>query len=134
MVVEDFSCRTITFEEYTFPGISGLAKEVQRHTGYGYGAVIRTHDFHNGPALVDNRLWFTIFNVLAPSWSWVALTRRGILHPVALSPVLDHEKDVFVRIAQILRIELVYAGKDESGRITSGKLHLKAPCRSVGPS
>jgi hypothetical protein len=48
MVVEDFSCRTITFEEYTFPGISGLAKEVQRHTGYEYGAVIRTHDFHNG--------------------------------------------------------------------------------------
>jgi hypothetical protein len=45
MVVEDFSCRTITFEEYTFPGISGLAKEVQRHTGYEYGAVIRTHDF-----------------------------------------------------------------------------------------
>ena len=123
---------TITFKEDTFPTIFGLEKEVQRHTGYECPVGIWTQDFQNGLLWSITGFGSPSSTYVGPSWSWATPTCGGILHPAALSPDFDNEKDVFARITKILRIELVYAGEDEFGRITSGKLHLKAPCISAG--
>lgn len=46
--VLQFSVRSLTFDRDSLPAISGVAKEVQRHTGFDYHAGLWWQDMHNG--------------------------------------------------------------------------------------
>ena len=47
-IVTNFCGRQITFKTDTFPAISGIAREIGKHTRYEYHAGIWKEDFHNG--------------------------------------------------------------------------------------
>ncbi|TVY25481.1 hypothetical protein LHYA1_G005729 [Lachnellula hyalina] len=134
-VVIDLCSRDITFEEDCLPAISGLAKEVKRHTGYEYRAGIWTQDFHNGLlwSVQDGGLYPSTY--VAPSWSWAAIKCGNQVRPACVAPTspvfTGLDESSLTPIAKILQINLVYLGEDEFGPIKSGELRINAPYKSV---
>jgi len=134
-VVRDLCSRDITFEEDSLPAISGLAKEVKRHTGYEYRAGIWTQDFHNGLLWSVRGRALYPSTYVAPSWSWAAIKSGNHLLPAYVGsyiPVFTGlVGSILTPIAEILQINLGYLGEDEFGPIRSGELRINAPHKSL---
>jgi hypothetical protein len=128
-MVSQFCARNITFEEDSLPAISGLAREVERHTGYAYRAGIWAQDYHNGLLWLASGRASYPSTYIAPSWSWAAI-KSGIVVQMAClrrpRPKLTSEKVVFTPIAELLEVDIMLFGEDEFGPITAGKLQINA--------
>jgi short subunit fatty acids transporter len=125
-----FCARRITFEEDSLSAVSGLAKEVNRHTGKKYLAGIWAHDIYNG------LLWSTGAQAsypstyVAPSWSWASIKKGCIVNPacIPLTETLYLDQSVIIKpAAKILETHVTYAGGDDFGPVVSGKLRINAP-------
>jgi len=127
-LVKQFSGRKITFEADTFAAISGLAKEVKRLTGHEYKAGLWAEDIHNGLLWSTDGCASPQQNYVAPSWSWASTRKGGTIN----SSCIGGQLLPLTCIAEILEIRLAYAATDEFGAVTSAKLRITAPSRSIG--
>jgi hypothetical protein len=129
-ILEDFVLRNITYDADRLPAISGVAKEIARHTGYTYKAGLWEQH------LQIELLWSTSGNAtwlhdhVAPSWSWASLdfSTTGCL--------LFHESEIgdrhnILKLINVLSVEVSYAGSDEFGRVTSAQLSISGRCREI---
>jgi Heterokaryon incompatibility protein (HET) len=127
-LVMQFCTRKITYEQDSFPAISGLAKEVQRHTGFDYYAGLWAQDLHNA------LLWSTEGHAalpstyVAPSWSWASIKRGATIYPACEGPLVEINRNkIFTPVAEVLEVRVVLSGGDKFGQILSGRLQVNAP-------
>ncbi|KAE9368864.1 hypothetical protein N431DRAFT_494223 [Stipitochalara longipes BDJ] len=129
--VEDFGCREITFKTDTLPAISGIAREIARHTGYHYYAGIWKEDFHNG------LLWWIVYNgpnplvSPGPSWSWASRSNSStiaLVFSVALDPMWL-KKSYMEPVSEVLAIDMDISGKEPFSEVCSGSIRLRAQYR-----
>ena len=138
LIVQQFLSRSITYETDSLPAISGLAREVNRHTGYDYLAGLWRQDIHNGLLWSIEGCAKYPDEYVGPSWSWVSLkktinsVRGAALGPERPTYIYDGVDVNLEPVAQILGSDTVYASGDPFGPIRSATLHLKAPCRAIG--
>ena len=137
LIVRQFLSRSITYETDSLPAISGLAREVNRHTGYDYLAGLWRQDIHNGLLWSIKGCAEYPDEYVGPSWSWVSLkkiinsVRGAALGPDRPTYIYDSVDASLEPVAQILGTDTVYASSDPFGPIRSAILHLKAPCRAI---
>jgi hypothetical protein len=132
-IIGAFCERKITFKTDTFPAISGVAREIEKHTGYEYHAGIWKEDFHNG------LLWSIICTnpnsspSSAPSWSWAILSNNSTtirVFPSAFPP--QHFRESYLEpIADLLTINVEISGDDQFSQVCSGIIRLRAPYKNV---
>ena len=130
-IVQEFCDRAITFKTDTFSAISGIAKEVQRHTGMEYRAGIWMQDFHNG------LLWSTYgsginpSSYIGPSWSWAVMGNQTSVYPAAdRMPIVTSNKTM-KPIAEALSVDVVPSTHDNFGPIKSAKLRVYSRWKSA---
>ncbi|PVH80499.1 HET-domain-containing protein [Cadophora sp. DSE1049] len=137
LIVQQFLSRSITYETDSLPAISGLAREVKRHTGYNYLAGLWAQDIHNG--LLWSIKGYAKYpdEYVGPSWSWVSLkktidsVRAAALGPDRPTYIYDRIDVKLEPVAEFLGTDIVYASDDLFGPIESATLRLKAPCRAI---
>jgi Heterokaryon incompatibility protein (HET) len=132
-IIEDFCERQITFKTDTFPAISGIAREIGKHTSDEYHAGIWKEDFHNG------LLWSLICTnpnsstSSAPSWSWAILSNNLTtirVFPAAFPP--QHFWESYLEpIADLLAIDVEISGDDQFSQVRCGIIRLQAPYKNV---
>jgi hypothetical protein len=132
-IITDFCGRQITFKTDTFPAISGIAREIGKHTSDEYHAGIWKEDFHNG------LLWSMICTnpnsstSSAPSWSWAMLSNNSTtikVFPAAFPP--QHFRESCLKpIADLLAIDVKISGDDQFSQVRSGIIRLRAPYKKV---
>lgn len=125
--MQDFASRALTYDTDRLPALSGVAKEVARHTGYTYKAGLWEEDMHS------DLLWRIEGEVqlpatyTAPSWSWAGHRMgNGKAELETMGTKFRHYASN--SIAEIISVDLVYGGIDIYGQISSGQLMLRAPC------
>jgi hypothetical protein len=134
-IITDFSDRRITFNVDRLPAISGIAKEVARHTGYDYKAGLWLQNIH------QDLLWEVGHRgrhdkatkpaqYIAPSWSWASLkfSADGCYLGGLRSEFQENE---VVNLATVLSIEVQSAGSDVFGRVNSGQIIIRSKCRKT---
>lgn len=126
-IVQDFASRALTYDSDRLPALSGVAKEVARHTGYAYKAGIWEEEVHS------DLLWriegeaATPSTYTAPSWSWAG-HRSGSGKAKLATMSTKFRRYESHTVAEILSIDLIHAGLDPYGQVSSGQLKLRAPC------
>ena len=124
-IVKDFASRSLTYETDRLPAVSGIAKEVARHTGYTYKAGLWKEEIHS------ELLWRVEGEIkkqtqyIAPSWSWAGHNFSSDNCKLANTSAQLRRYKSHV-LAQILSIDVVPAGPDPFGQVSAGKLVLKA--------
>lgn len=129
-IVLEFCHRKITFKTDTFPAISGIAKEVQRHTGMEYKAGIWMQDFHNGLLWSTYGLGLNPSSYIGPSWSWAVMGNLTHVYPAAILKNFTPE-DRMKPIAKIFSVDVVPSTSDNFGSIKSGKLQIDSLWKSA---
>ena len=130
-IVGVYCQRHMSFSRDKFPAISGIAKEVARHTGFDYLAGIWAQDFHNGLMWATDGCEKRSEEYVAPTWSW-ASTCNHRLHTAAL--VIPWNRDMFpvTPAAEVVDIDIKYAGLDTFSAVTSAVLRMKGRCMVLG--
>ncbi|PMD40654.1 HET-domain-containing protein, partial [Hyaloscypha variabilis F] len=72
-IVETYLQRDLTLVEDKFPAISGIAKAVEKRTGFEYRAGIWLDDFHCGLSWFIEGRSEREKTYIAPSWSWASI-------------------------------------------------------------
>ncbi|RDW58859.1 hypothetical protein BP6252_13335 [Coleophoma cylindrospora] len=136
-VVDDYSCRRITYVNDRLPAISGLAREFHVRTGYQYKAGLWQEDMHRG------LIWSATgmgkrssSEYIAPSWSWASVdfTECGERSFRTLYPYRAGWEFSFSRLTADASIEQVcirnaYEG-DAFSQVTSGYLIISGEWRA----
>ncbi|RDW57689.1 hypothetical protein BP5796_12490 [Coleophoma crateriformis] len=136
-VVDDYSCRRITYVNDRLPAISGLAREFHVRTGYQYKAGLWQEDMHRG------LIWSATgmgkrssSEYIAPSWSWASVdfTECGERSFRTLYPYKASWEFSFSRLTADASIEQVcvrnaYDG-DAFSQVTSGYLVISGEWRA----
>jgi len=131
-VVQIFCQRHISFSADVFPAISGIAKEVARHTGFEYRAGIWAQDFHNGLMWTTDGSQQKSKDYVGPTWTWASACNRGLKLPGALIASFSRQEDIINPTAEIIDIDIKYAGRDEFSAVTSGTLQIKGRHVALG--
>ncbi|KAL5331591.1 hypothetical protein ACEPPN_001125 [Leptodophora sp. 'Broadleaf-Isolate-01'] len=76
-IMWNFTRCAITFPSDRFPAISGLAREVYRHTDWAYVAGLWKEYIHLGLLWSTRDVASPAKEYVAPSWSWASLDIRG---------------------------------------------------------
>ena len=131
---ENYCTRSLTFENDRLAAIAGLAKEIQRQTGYTYKAGLWLEDIHTGLLWAVNGRGQRAASLpyRAPSWSWASLDVE-FLWGQDTNPnfqvymhVWSWEKDMkSPHSAAILAGDAETANDDASGTINSSVLSLE---------
>jgi hypothetical protein len=129
-IVQEFCHRQITFKTDTFPAISGIAKEVQRHTGMEYKAGIWMQDFHNGLLWSTYGLGLNPSSYIGPSWSWAIMGNQTEVYPAAILRETNFD-DTMKPIAKVLSVDVVSSTYDNFGPIKSAKLQIDSPWKNA---
>ncbi|KAE9379935.1 HET-domain-containing protein [Stipitochalara longipes BDJ] len=123
IIVEYYAACALTREEDKLVAIAGVAKEVQRLTGWKYLAGIWEQN------LIFDLLWFSIggYNrfheanpFLAPSWSW-ASARGQVTFTYYYLHGITIKDAIFI---QIVEVYVSTKGGDETGQVTDGFLKV----------
>jgi hypothetical protein len=132
-LVANFSKRMITFKADTLAAMSGIAREIQRHTGYEYHAGIWKEDIHNG------LLWSIICRepnpsvFFGPSWSWAMLSNNStaiMLYPAAFF-LPRPGRSYLEPISDVLAIGEESSEADVFSQSKSSTLCLRAPYKNA---
>jgi hypothetical protein len=68
--VQDFASRALTYDTDKLPALSGLAKEVARHTSYTYKAGLWEDEIYSDLLWRIEGKAQTPASYTAPSWTW----------------------------------------------------------------
>jgi len=133
-ILADFNQRSITKDNDRLPAISGIAKEVARHTGYHYKAGLWSENIH------EELFWHSTrdpryrgtkpTSYVAPSWSWASLNFSpiGIEVPFWRIFHIGHE---IKPIAEILNFSVTNTGPDAYGQVSSASLEVRSKYREI---
>jgi hypothetical protein len=130
LILDDFVSRKITHNTDRLPAISGVAKEVARHTRQTYKAGLWEQDIHT------EILWYTSGNArrlndyIAPSWSWVSLDFSTVDCHLFHQSGSDIGQNI-LRLASVLSIDVSYVGTDEFGQVTSARMSIRRRCMEI---
>ncbi|KAK0108074.1 hypothetical protein ONS95_002895 [Cadophora gregata] len=137
LIVQQFLRRNITYEIDSLPAISGLAREVRRHTGYDYLVGLWSQDFFNGLLWSIDSFTRCPKVYVGPSWSWVSRRAKyGSAKAAGLGPnrfvhIFDKIDIRLDPVAEVMGTDIVYTTDDIFGPVKSATLRLKAPCLSI---
>ncbi|KAL2071805.1 hypothetical protein VTL71DRAFT_13040 [Oculimacula yallundae] len=138
VVAQEFLRRNITYESDALPAISGLAREVHRHTRHDYVVGLWAQDMHNGLLWSIQDAVKELESYVGPSWSWISIAKGPMnnLCAAALGPerttyIYDVVDVKLLPIAEVLATHIDYVTSDHYGPIRSASLQLKAPCRAI---
>lgn len=119
--------RLLIFQDDKLPAISGIAREIQRQSGFTYKAGIWLEDISRGLAWDTSGAGKQPEQYQAPSWSWAGLDvleigDRPIREPTYhFSPYAPHKKAEFARhSAEIVAYEVISRDGDPYGCVKSG--------------
>jgi hypothetical protein len=136
-IVNEFTARSISFNEDKFPAISGVAKEVQRNSGHTYKAGLWLEDIHMG------LLWSSLkpgttktASYIAPSWSWASLNFDDRDYPYyeTLRATYHHDLHNYAltsHAAEIINVSVANVDDDPFGQVLSGSLTIQGPCQKI---
>lgn len=116
-IVKNFVTRSITYDSDRLPAISGIAKEVARHTGHTYKAGLWVENIHADLLWrVDGSSTKTRMYT-GPSWSWISqVLEKGSKLVTIREQRYPDERRIG---ASILSIDVVLESEDPYGRITA---------------
>jgi hypothetical protein len=129
-IVQDFASRALTYGTDRLPALSGVAKEVARHTRYTYKAGLWEEEIHS------DLLWRVEGQVqapstyIAPSWSWAGHGTSSEKAKLATMSTKFRRYESHA-IAEIISIDVILAGPDPYGQVSLGQLSLRAPCFQI---
>jgi hypothetical protein len=128
-IVQDFASRALTYDTDKLPALSGLAKEVARHTSYTYKAGLWEDEIHSDLLWRIEGKAQTPASYTAPSWTWAGhnIGGKGKLATMSANARRYESQN----IVQILSIGLVHKSPDTFGQVTSGQLCLRGPCLEI---
>ena len=130
LILDDFVSRKITYNTDRLPAISGVAKEVARHTRQTYKAGLWEQDIHT------EILWYTSGNAtrlvdnIAPSWSWASLDFSTVDCHLFHQSGSDIGHNI-LRLARVLSIDVSYVGTDEFGQVASARMSIRGRCMEI---
>ncbi|KAH8590957.1 heterokaryon incompatibility protein-domain-containing protein [Bisporella sp. PMI_857] len=129
-MVWEFSSRSISYTADALPAVSGIAREVARHTGFRYRAGLWLEDFHSG------LLWWAkkagcSFSDAGPTWSWASIRYGSLASSMDFITIYGDCQIVRMNLSKVISIDITHASNDEFSRITMGRLHMDGPCRPV---
>ncbi|KAG4441301.1 hypothetical protein IFR05_003229 [Cadophora sp. M221] len=77
LVVNEYVKRSLTVEQDRFPALYGIARQIERRTGYKYKAGMWLEDIHVGLMWTTNGTGLKRKNIACPSWSWAGVVFPG---------------------------------------------------------
>ncbi|KAH9206680.1 hypothetical protein DL95DRAFT_315137 [Leptodontidium sp. 2 PMI_412] len=128
-IMWNFTRRAITFPSDRFPAISGLAREVYRHTDWTYVAGLWKEYIHLGLLWSTRDVASPAKEYVAPSWSWASLDIRGPVGDRAGMSAPSTWNSEFYERAELSEADVLLANDDTFGQVTSGKLNMRGPLR-----
>ncbi|KAL3420655.1 heterokaryon incompatibility protein [Phlyctema vagabunda] len=131
-MVNDFASRSLTYDTDRFAAISGLAREVEKHTLNDYRAGLWNQEIHRG------LLWYVSptstepSEYIAPSWSWASINTRPNPNRTVWSLFHPHLKPFkgsghVSAICRVLDIKVTNITTDVFSQVTSGSLTIQGP-------
>ena len=126
-IVQDFASRALTYDTDRLPALSGVAKEVARHTGYAYRGGLWEEEMHSDLLWRIEGAAQPSATYTAPSWNWAGY-RMGNGKAKLATMGTKFRRYESHPVAEILSVDLIYVGPDSYGQISSGQLILRAPC------
>jgi len=132
LILVNFVSRNVTHNTDRLPAISGVAKEVARHTRQTYKAGLWEEEIHT------ELLWSTSgnatrlhdYNYIAPSWSWASLNFSSKDCHLYHQSGRDNRHNI-LRLARVLSIDVSYVGTDEFGQVASARLSIWGRCMEI---
>lgn len=123
------SRRGITFASDRLPAISGLAREVYRHTEWTYLAGLWKEYIHLGLLWSTRDVASLSKEYVAPSWSWASLDIHGPVGDLMGIGIPETWHSDFEERAELLEATVQLAGNDPFGQVFGGKLQMRGPLR-----
>lgn len=128
-IVADFASREITYETDRLPAISGVAREVARHTKYDYRAGLWLQAMYIGLLWYLPKCGTRSRSYVAPSWSWASVQTQPTpgcitaLFTVSLS--LSTYTKIKEKLVNFIGVETSCSTPDSFSQVTSGRITAK---------
>ncbi|RDW66443.1 hypothetical protein BP6252_10078 [Coleophoma cylindrospora] len=137
-MVNNFASRSLTYDTDRFLAISGLAREVEKHTRNDYRAGLWLQEMHRGLLWYVSPPGVRSETYIAPSWSWASVntmanpTRNvwSLFHP-HLKPYKGQGN--LVPISTVIDVAVQNVNKDIFAQVTSAALTLLGPVFKASP-
>ena len=124
LILNDFISRKITHNTNRLPAISGVAKEVARHTRQTYKAGLWEQDIYTEILQYTSSNATRLSDYIAPSWSQVSLDFSTMDYHLFHQSGSDIGHNI-LRLARVLSINVSYVRKDEFGKVASARLSIR---------
>lgn len=119
-IVEQYSKRTLKFDQDIFPALQGIAKSMGQNRAYFAGVW--------NDSVIEDLLWCSLTATRpeewrAPTWSWASV--KGSVY---FNPLGRYDPEI---LASVVSIKAVPAGSDPFGQLKSAQITLKGCCLSM---
>jgi hypothetical protein len=130
LILVNFVSRKVTHSTDRLPSISGVAKEVARHTGQTYKAGLWEEEIYTELLWSTNGNATRLHDDIAPSWSWASLDFSSKSCNLYYQSGRGNSHNI-LRLARVLSIDVSYVGTDEFGQVASGRLSIWGRCMEI---
>ena len=138
LIINKYVKRGLTLEQDRLPALSGIARQIQKRSGYRYKAGIWAEDVHVGLLWSSNGIGRKRENIACPSWTWAGGLFAGLgdsnppyniwSGPRSITktvfPTLIHSRALIKEIA-------IEGGEEISGAVMSGTISIEGKIQSA---
>lgn len=133
-ILEDYCTRALTIPSDMLPAISGIAREVNKHTGSRYAAGLWLEDIYRGLLWCYYGRGRPPKTYRAPSWSWASLdaiqpqipgAHHNLYDEFSIDEMINNKPDANDVKAEVLDCDVTARDKDPYGEVIAASIIIR---------